>query len=79
MAVRLLAMLRARGVIVATFMAAMYALESRGPQFILAFAFAFACGCLLSSAYAFLGVRPLDAVEVIWAAVAVQRYCRVPG
>ena len=62
--------------IVATFMAAAYALESRGPQFILAFA----CGCLLSSACAFLaGVRPLEVVELIWARVAVQRYCRVPG
>jgi hypothetical protein len=59
-----------------TFMVAMYALEGRANGFILAFA----CGCLLSSAYAFLaGVWPFGVVEVIWAAVAVQRYRRVRG
>jgi hypothetical protein len=53
----------------------MYALERRGARFILAFAFA--CSCLLSSAYAFLaGVWPFGVVEVIWAAVAVVRYRR---
>lgn len=57
-------------------MVAMYALEARGNGFILAFA----CGCLLSSAYAFLaGVWPFGVVEVIWAAVAVRRYRRVRG
>ena len=61
------------GVAALTFMMVMYALESRGPRFILAFA----CGCLLSSLYGFLaGVWPFGVVEAIWAAVAVQRYRR---
>ncbi len=67
-------MLTAFGVTALTFMLVMYALEPRGARFILAFA----CGCLLSSVYAFLaGVWPFGVVEVIWAAVAVQRYRRV--
>jgi hypothetical protein len=67
-------MLTAFGVIVVTFMMVMYALERRGSQLILAFV----CGCLLSSAYGFLaGVWPFGVVEVIWAAVAVERYRRV--
>jgi len=53
------------------FMMLMYALEYRDRRFILAFA----CGCLLSGAYAFLaGIWPFGVVEVIWAAVAVHRY-----
>jgi hypothetical protein len=68
--------LTAFGAAAVTFMVAMYALEGRGHGFILAFA----CGCLLSSAYAFVaGVWPFGVVEVIWAAVAVQRYRRVRG
>jgi hypothetical protein len=68
-------MLTAFGVVVVTFMMVMYALERRDSRFILAFA----CGCLFSSVYAFLaGVWPFGVVEVIWAAVAVQRYRRVP-
>jgi hypothetical protein len=67
-------MLTAFGAAAVTFMVAMYALEARGPRFILAFA----CGCLFSSAYAVLaGVWPFAVVEVIWAGVAVQRYRRV--
>ena len=67
-------MLTAFGVIVVTFMMVMYALERRDARFILAFA----CGCLLSSVYAFLaGVWPFGVIEVIWAAVAVERYRRV--
>ncbi len=66
-------MLTAFGVIVITFMVVMYAFERRGPRFVLAFA----CGCLLSSVYAFLaGVWPFGVVEVIWAAVALHRYRR---
>ncbi|MGA2319350.1 MAG: hypothetical protein ABSG95_01235 [Solirubrobacteraceae bacterium] len=67
-------MLTAFGVTAVTFMMVMYALERRDSRFI----FAFACGCLLSSVYAWLaGVWPFGVVEVIWAAVAVQRYRRV--
>jgi predicted membrane-bound mannosyltransferase len=38
------------GAAAVTFMMLMYALERRGPHFIIAFA----CGCALSSAYGFL-------------------------
>jgi hypothetical protein len=49
----------------------MCALESRGRNFILAFAL----GCILSSAYGFLsGAWPLGVVELIWSAVAVNRW-----
>jgi NADH:ubiquinone oxidoreductase subunit 6 (subunit J) len=59
------------GVLALTFMMAMYALESRSPTYVLAFAF----GCLLSSAYGFLvGAWPFGVVEVIWAGIAVRRY-----
>ncbi|MEI7888535.1 MAG: hypothetical protein WCJ04_14200 [Actinomycetes bacterium] len=61
------------GVVVLTFMMLMYALERRGPGFILAFAF----GCALSSTYGFLsGAWPFGCVEAIWAVIAVQRYWR---
>jgi hypothetical protein len=54
-----------------TFMMLMYALERRGLRLIPAFA----CGCLLSSAYGFLaGTWPFGVVEAIWAAIAVNRY-----
>ncbi len=67
-------MLTAFGATAVTFMMVMYALERRGSGFILAFA----CGCLLSSAYGFLaGTWPFGVVEAIWAAVAVQRYRRI--
>ena len=59
------------GVFAVTFMMVMYALEGRGPVFVLAFAF----GCLLSSVYGFLsGAWPFGVVELIWAGVAVRRY-----
>ena len=59
------------GIVVLTFMMAMYALERRGPAFILAFAL----GCALSSAYGFLsGAWPFGVVELIWTVVAVHRY-----
>ena len=55
------------GVVAVSFMMTMYALESRGRRFILAFAF----GCLLSSAYGFLsGAWPFGVVEGIWSLVA---------
>lgn len=59
------------GVVALTFMMLMYALERRGPRFILAFA----CGCLLSSAYGFLaGTWPFGVVEAIWAGIAMRKY-----
>jgi hypothetical protein len=62
------------GVSALTFMMLMYALERRGPGFILAFA----CGCALSSIYGFLsGAWPLGVVEAIWTAIAVRRFTRV--
>jgi hypothetical protein len=48
-----------------------YALEERGPGFVLAFAAA----CLLASAYGFLqGAWPFGAVEAIWAVIAARRW-----
>jgi hypothetical protein len=59
------------GVAVLTFMMLMYALERRGPGFVLAFA----AGCVLSSSYGFLaGTWPFGVVELVWAAVALGRY-----
>jgi len=40
----------AHGVVALSFMMTMYGLESRGRRFVLAFA----CGCLMSSAYGFV-------------------------
>jgi len=48
-----------------------YALESRSPWFILAFALA----CALGSVYGFLqGAWPFGLVEAIWSGVAVRRW-----
>ena len=59
------------GVVVLTFMMAMYALERRGPRFVLAFAL----GCALSSTYGFLsGAWPFGVVEAVWTLVALRRY-----
>jgi hypothetical protein len=59
------------GVCAVTFMMVMYALESRGRGFVLAFAF----GCVLSSIYGFLsGAWPFGVVELIWSAIALRRY-----
>src|SRR5664280_1317896 len=59
------------GVVVLAFMMFMYALERKGPGFILAFAL----GCGLSSAYGFLsGAWPFGCVEAIWTVIAVHRY-----
>ena len=64
-------MLTAFGVVVLTFMMLMYALERRGPRFILAFAL----GCALSSVYGFLaGTWPFGVVEAIWSVIALRRY-----
>lgn len=59
------------GVCALSFMMAMYALESRGREFILAFA----VGCVLSSAYGFLsGAWPFGVVELVWSFVAFRRF-----
>jgi hypothetical protein len=52
-------------------MMAMYALEQRGPRFVLAFA----VGCGLSSAYGFLaGTWPFGVVEGVWMFIAIRRF-----
>ncbi|MCU1464186.1 MAG: hypothetical protein JWM72_114 [Actinomycetia bacterium] len=59
------------GVFAVTFMMTMYALERRGRRFVLWFAL----GCVLSSVYGFLsGAWPFGVVELIWSAIAVQRF-----
>ena len=59
------------GVVAVTFMMTMYALERRGPAFILAFA----VGCLASAGYGFLaGAWPFGVVETIWSVIALRRY-----
>lgn len=61
------------GVAALSFMMLMYALEKRGPAFILAFAL----GCALSSVYGFLsGAWPFGTVEAIWTVIALDRYRR---
>ena len=66
-------MLTVYGVAVLTFMMLMYALESRGSLFVLAFAL----GCVLSSSYGFLaGTWPFGVVEAIWAVIALERWRR---
>jgi hypothetical protein len=62
------------GAIAVTFMMVMYALESRSPRFIAAFAL----GCALSSSYGFLaGTWPFGVVEAVWSVVALRRYYSV--
>ncbi len=64
------------GVLVLTFMMTMYALEARGPWFVLAFA----VGCVMSSAYGFLaGAWPFGVVELVWAVVALRRWRTRPA
>ncbi len=59
------------GLVAVTLMLVFYALESRSPLYILAFAGA----CALGSAYGFLqGAWPFGVVEAIWAGVAVWRW-----
>jgi hypothetical protein len=59
------------GVCAVTFMMVMYALESRGRGFVLAFAI----GCVLSSIYGFLsGAWPFGVVELIWSVIAYRRF-----
>lgn len=57
-------MLNLFGAAAVTLMMVMYALERRGPGYVLAFA----GGCLLASAYGFLaGAWPFGVVELVWA------------
>ncbi len=59
------------GLVAVTAMLVCYALEQRGPGYILGFAVA----CALGSVYGFLqGAWPFGAVEAIWAVVAVRRW-----
>ena len=63
------------GVVAVSFMMLMYALERRGPGFVLAFA----GGCVASSLYGFLaGAWPFGLVELVWAGVALRRYREAP-
>ena len=61
------------GVCALSFMMVMYAMERRGPRFVLAFA----VGCVLSSIYGFAsGAWPFGVVELIWGGIAMRRYQR---
>jgi hypothetical protein len=61
------------GVFAVSAMMVLYALEDRGPWFVLGFAGA----CVLASVYGFLqGAWPFGVVEAIWALVAVRRWQR---
>ena len=64
-------MLTVAGVIVLSFMMAMYALEGRGRHFVLLFA----VGCALSFLYGFAsGAWPFGIVELIWSGIAINRF-----
>ena len=59
------------GLFAVTLMLVCYALESRSPWFVLAFAVAWALG----SIYGFLqGAWPFGLVEAIWSIVALRRW-----
>jgi len=59
------------GLFAVTAMMVFYALESRGPAYILGFAVA----CLLGSTYGFLqGAWPFGLVEIVWSGVALRRW-----
>jgi hypothetical protein len=61
------------GLFAVTAMLVFYALEERGPFYILGFAAA----CALGSVYGFLqGAWPFGVVEAIWAGVALRRWIR---
>ena len=61
------------GLFAVTMMLVCYALESRSPSYILAFA----VSCALGSAYGFLqGAWPFGLVEAIWSVVALRRWRR---
>ncbi len=59
------------GLFAVTAMLVCYAMEKRGPGWILAFAFS----CALGSIYGFLqGAWPFGLVEGVWAFVALRRW-----
>ena len=67
-------LISAFGLFAVTAMLVCYALEDRGPWFILAFAGA----CGLASIYGFAqGAWPFGLVEAVWLLVAVRRWWRV--
>ena len=69
-------MLTIFGVLAVGSMLLFYALESRSPWFVVAFA----GGCLASSLYGFLqGAWPFGLVELVWSAVAVRRWLQLRG
>jgi len=69
-------MLTVFGVSSLTFMMVMYALERRGPAYVLAFAI----GCALSSVYGFLaGAWPFGAIEAVWTLIALRRFLMGPA
>ena len=64
-------LLTAFGIAALSFMMLMYALESRGRIYVLAFA----AGCALSSVYGFAsGAWPFGLVEAVWTIAALRRY-----
>jgi hypothetical protein len=66
-------MLTASGGLALAFMMVMYALERRGPRYVLGFVL----GCALSSSYGFLsGAWPFGVIEGIWALLAIRRFLR---
>ncbi len=68
-----MSLVTAFGLVAVTAMMLFYALESRHPMFILAFAAA----CVAASAYGFLaGTWPFGVVEAVWSLVAVRRWER---
>jgi hypothetical protein len=59
------------GLFSVTAMLVCYALEARSHHWVLAFA----CCCLLASAYGFLsGAWPFGLVEAVWAIIAARRW-----
>ena len=67
-------MLNAFGLLAVSLMLIFYAMENRGPAFILFFAAA----CLMASVYGFLqGAWPFGFVEGVWSVVALRRWRRV--
>jgi presenilin-like A22 family membrane protease len=61
------------GLTAVSLMLLFYALEERSAWYVLAFA----CACLLASAYGFLqGAWPFGVVEAIWAVIALRRFRR---
>ncbi len=66
--------LSAFGLFAVTAMLVCYALEERGPRFVLGFAGA----CALASVYGFLqGAWPFGLVEAVWFVVALRRWRQV--